>query len=430
MLSTDEKNLKKEKSTELSDRQRRGWHVTFAGFGTNMALGVLYSWGVFAAALRTEGWTATESQIPYMIACAMFALLMVPGGRLQDKYGPRPVITAAAGFALVGLVMSGFFTTVIGISIFFGLIFGTGIGFGYSSATPPAVKWFGSHKRGLIAGIVVSGFGLAGIYIAPLTRFLLAQFGLELTFVILGISLSIIVFVMARFITNPPEGYEPPKPTAKEDDISVKATSLNLGWNLITKTPHFYALWLMFFFGTFAGLMVIGQLQSIGEEQGGLTAGWATALVMVYAVSNCIGRIICGMLSDIMSRKLTMFSIFAIQAITFLFFIRFTNFTSLATATVLVAFAYGGMLSVFPATTADFYGLKHLGVNYGLVFTAWGASGVFGPLLGGIVRDVTGTYLICYLVAAGLSILGGILSLLTNPPSEERLTNLLEKYDH
>ena len=183
----------------------RGWLVVFAGLGSNLCLGALYAWGVFAAALRTEaGWTATQTQIPYMIACLFFALLMVPGGMLQDKFGPRPVLTSSAIFAGAGWYLSGSVNSVWGLALFFGVFFGTAIGFGYSTATPTAVKWFHPEQRGLVSGIVVGGFGLAAIYAAPLVRVLLGVYGISSTFRILGVGFAVIILVLSRFINNPP----------------------------------------------------------------------------------------------------------------------------------------------------------------------------------------------------------------------------------
>lgn len=387
------------------DLRKKGWAVTFAGLGVNLALGVLYSWGVFASALRTQGWSATESQIPYIIASFVFAVIMIPGGRFQDKYGPKPVIFSAAFLTAIGFVMSGFFMSVIGLSIFFGIIFGSAMGLGYSAATPAAIKWFNPKKRGLISGIVVSGFGLAGIYIAPLTTYLIANFGLINTFFILGIFFGIAIFLFNLVIDNPPIEYET---SISKDENEKESSFKNYTWREMITTPQFYSLWIAFCFGTFAGLMVLGQLSNIAQEQIGITATSATTFIMLYAVFNWFGRIACGYISDIIGRKITLVSILLVQFVCFVFFARFTTFFSFGLGTSLVAFSFGGMLTLFPASTADYFGVKNLGLNYGLVFTAWGAGGVFGPLVGGLVRDLTGTYSISYTVSAILCLIGAI----------------------
>ncbi len=407
----------------MSQNEKRGWTVTFAGTGVNLALGLLYSWSVIARFLREDlEWTATQTQIPYMIACGVFALLMVPGGRIQDKIGPKKVIMTAGVFAGIGLIASSFLMTVVGLSIFFGIFFGTAMGLGYASTTPAAVKWFGPQKRGTVTGLVVSGFGCASVYAAPLAEYLIESIGISTTFFILGVAFFIVIMLLAQVINNPPAGYVPagaapaPKKSKKEKQEEKQKGTLKVDfeWKEMIKTPQFYLLWLMFCFGSLAGLMVIGQLSSIAQDQAGMELGFL--LVALLAVFNAGGRIVAGIMSDKLGRTNTMLIIFVGQAINFLLFNTYSTLIPLIIGTAVAGFCYGACLSVFPATTADLFGVKNLGVNYGLVFTSWGAGGVFGGLIGGMVRDITGTYLTAYIIAAVLCLVGAGLTFLTKPP--------------
>lgn len=412
-------------SNNPSASSNRGWIVTFAGMGINLALGVLYSWGAFQGVLVTEpyNWTATQSQIPYMIACFIFATSMVPGGRLQDRIGPKVVIMMAGVAALIGLVLSGYLITPVGLSISFGIIFGLAMGFGYAAPTPAAVKWFGPHKRGLISGIVVSGFGLAGIYVAPLVRYLLAQFDLSQTFIILGIAYGIVIIGLAQLVSNPPPDFtpeQPPKSIAHKYAAKAKGIVVDYEWKQVIKTPQFFSLWAMFCIGTFAGLLIIGQLRRIGIEQASLSDDMAFWLISLYALFNWAGRVGCGIISDKLGARNTLLAMFVLQVATFALFSTFVTTGPLFIGTAIVAFAFGGMLTIFPAITANYFGVKNLGVNYGLVFTAWGGGGVFGPLVGGIVRDMTGTYGLSYTISAILSVIGIILAVTMKAPKEIR----------
>ena len=399
----------------------RGWIVTMAGLGVNLMLGVLYAWGVISAALIDQlGWSATVTQIPYMFACAVFALSMVPGGRLQDRLGPKPIIMTAAALAGVGFLMSGLFLTPLGLTLFFGIVFGMGMGMGYAAPTPAAVKWFSPKKRGLISGIVVSGFGLAPLYIAPITNHLLSTVGLRQTFFVLGGSFFVLIMALAQLISNPPAGYVPAgveklSAEKEEQQKSEPKQKVDYEWNEVLKTPQFYKLWTMFAFGTFAGLLIIGQLSKIGIEQAGMTNAYM--LVGIYAIFNCTGRIGCGVLSDRFGRMRTLFAMFLLQVAIYTFFPSFNTPAMLILGVSVVGFTFGGMLTLFPATTVDYFGVKNFGINYGMVITAWGIGGVFGPLLGGIVRDVTGTYGLSYVVSGVLSAAGAILTIFTKAPA-------------
>lgn len=402
--------------TKENKKISNGWIVAFAGFGTNLALGVLYSWSVFADSLRSIGWSATHTQIPYMIACAVFALLMVPAGSLQDKYGPKPMLRLSFILAGVSFVLSGLFISLAGIIISFGILFGAAMAFGYATTTPTAIKWFSAKKRGLVSGVVVSGFGLAGLYVAPLTTYLINTFSLSKAFIILGIFFSLLIAFLHRYIKTPPEGFIPETETnkvQKKDSIKIDFT-----WKEMLKKYQFYLLWLIFFCGTLSGLKVLGQLSSIGKEQAGLLSSGASLLIMLYAVFNCIGRFTCGFISDKIGRKTTIIIVFFLQVITYLLFGKLNNLLTLSIGTGIIAWCFGGMLTLFPSTTADYFGVKNLGTNYGLVFTAWGVGGIIGPLIGGIVRDNVGSYDITYIIAGIFCGVGLILSLFLKAPKE------------
>jgi len=165
--------MKGEKEMTEMVVKNKGWTVTFAGMGVNLALGVLYSWSVIKKAIPAEwGWDDADKALPYSIACITFALMTVPAGRLQDKIGPRWVSTAGGVLTGIGCIIASFATSVLWYVVGFGLLAGAGIGLGYAAATPPAVKWFSAKKTGLIAGIVVAGFGLASVYISPVANYI------------------------------------------------------------------------------------------------------------------------------------------------------------------------------------------------------------------------------------------------------------------
>lgn len=132
----------------------RGWIVTFAGTGINLALGVLYTWSVISKGVPAAwNWSETDKSLPYAIACLVFCLVMIPAGRMQDKIGPRIVATIGGVLVGAGLILASRTTSPLGYILGFGVLAGAGIGFGYASATPPAVKWFPAAKTGLIAGL-------------------------------------------------------------------------------------------------------------------------------------------------------------------------------------------------------------------------------------------------------------------------------------
>ncbi len=396
--------------------KNKGWIVTFSGTGINLALGILYTWSVFKAAIEESiragaenqfNWDLASTNTPYSVCCIVFAFAMILAGKCQDKFGPR--ITAFIGGVLVsiGLIWisttSDFFTWVMG----FGVLAGAGIGFGYSAATPPALKWFPPAKTGLIAGLVVAGFGLASVYIAPLSTKLIADYGIQKSMMIFGVAFLIVVCSLSLMLINPPEGY---KPEELHTDGTVQPAAPppnNVGPLRMMKSGTFYITWLIYFIGAGSGLMVISSVSGMAKTSLGKMAFLAVAIM---AIGNAGGRIIAGLLSDKIGRRLTLTIMLLLQCVFMIFAIPIVGKSSSAIIIVLLAtfigFNYGTNLSLFPSISKDNWGLKNFGANYGIVFTAWGVGGFVMPLLSQKLYAVHHVYTYSFMVAAILLFIG------------------------
>ncbi len=401
--------------------KNRGWQVTFAGLGINLALGVLYTWGVIKTAIpEAWNWSDTDKTLPYSIATLVFAFMTVPAGRLQDKIGPRWIALAGGICVGVGMILASQFTTPLGFVLCFGLLTGAGIGMGYACATPPAVKWFPANRTGLIAGLVVSGFGLAAAWISPLARELNKSFGLQTTMMIFGIAFLVIVSTLSQLLRNPPPGWKPQSPPAAPGAAKPKPATEDFTWSEMLRTPQFWLLWFMYAFAAGAGLMIIPQIATIVKDQAHNTNGFV--FIALLAVGNASGRILSGALSDKIGRKATMLIAFIAQA-AILFSLRYVTQDSLFyPIAILIGMNFGANLALFPAVTKDFFGLKNFGVNYGFVFTAWGVGGFVLSQISSRVYDAAkaggggGNYYLAYLIAGGALILSAALAFALRAP--------------
>lgn len=166
------------------------------------------------------------------------------------------------------------------------------------------------------------------------------------------------------------------------------------------------------------GLMIIGKLAKICQVQAEIKAGFV--LVALLAVGNASGRIVAGFLSDKIGRTRTMLLVFLFQAV-LMFLLKFiSNWGLFILISMLLGFNYGANLSVFPSVTKDWFGLRNFGVNYGLVFTAWGAGGLILPYVSGRVFDATGRFDLAFAMAGALLLLSGCLTFITKPPAPAR----------
>lgn len=408
-------------------KRSTGWLVTVAGLGLNLALGVLYAWSMFAKQLTEAvdaggfGWTRTAATMPYTCAIAFFAVMMIPAGRLQDRLGPRLIATIGAVLCGCGLLVASLgapdrmWPVVLG----FGVLAGTGIGLGYAAATPAAVKWFGPEKKGLITGIVVAGFGLAPVYIAPLSKHLLATQGIRDSFRIFGIVFLVVAGIAAQFMRNPPAPAATAPATPSSPGLGAPAggpvpPGNDRTWREMLRTPTFWSLYVQYACGATAGLMIIGHMAKIVSAQSGGAIQAGFLFVALLAVFNATGRVVGGVVSDIIGRVGAMIIVFVMQATTLFFFDQFTGIVPFVFGAALVGFNYGACLSLFPATAADYWGTRNLGLNYGILFTAWGVGGVFGPTLAGAIADASGSYAPAYRVAGGLLMFAAVLAMISH----------------
>jgi MFS transporter, OFA family, oxalate/formate antiporter len=386
--------------------------VTFAGTAVNLCLGILYAWSVWKANLvgnkdhpagspmsgLDAGWTyLTDAQATWAYAvCGMiFALVMIPGGRIQDRYGPRFGATLGGLFLAAGCILAGLMKTYLGLLLGFGILGGMGMGFGYAAATPAAVKWFGPHQRGLVVGLVVGGYGGAAIYISPLAKSLIATYGLSGSFIGLGILFAMVVILAARFLVLPQEGYVVPAPLTAEADGS-KLTAVNWSAPDMLRTWQFYGLVFLFIGSAQSGLLVIANATPMLNATAGTIAFFAAnawILSSFGGLVNATGRIGTGHYSDRIGRA-NAYLVNGLISATCLFLMPTImasgNVQLLFLAVGVAYWQYGGGLALMPAFTADFFGPKNLGFNYGLVFIGWGIA-FFVPQMAGYLKDATGS---------------------------------------
>lgn len=367
--------------------------------GINFVGGMLYIWSVISKGLINElRWTSKQASLPYTIAIISFVVFMTVFGKIQDKYGPKLTAMFSGIFIGLGLILSGFTTNPAVMVLTFGLITGAGIGISNISTTPPAVKWFPPDKKGMVTGIVVAGVGIASVFYSPLANYLIKTIGISKTFIYIGIGALVLILTGARFLTNPPGGYEAGGINGQNrlgQDSSGFGRDLN--WRGMLGRPDFYMLWLMLAFSSSAGLMIIGHAANITKIQVHWEGGYI--LVILLAIFNAGGRLLGGIISDRIGRIPLMRVIFILQALNMLFFSRYTTIVLLAGGVALAGFCYGATFSIFPATVLDLYGVKNFGSNYGLIMTAWGCGGVIGPMVAAVSVDSAKTYNIAYLIA-------------------------------
>lgn len=415
----------------------RAWVVTFAGTAINLCLGILYAWNVWKNSLigsdahppGTEmtginaGWiylTKAEGTWAYSICGFVFALSMIAGGRIQDRYDPKIGATGGGLCLAAGCILVGIMKSYVGLIVGFGILGGIGMGLAYAATTPAAVKWFGPHQRGLIVGLVVGGYGGAAIYISPLARYLIDEYGISGSFIGLGIFFAVVVVIAGQLLSWPEAGYVPPAPP---NAAPQKAQITHVDWSApaMVGTAQFYALVFLFFGSAQSGLLVIGNAtKMLGDtaQNVAFLAANAWLLSSYGGLVNAIGRVGTGMYSDRIGRANAYLVNGAVSAACLFlmpWIMRSENVYLLFLVVGIAYWQYGGGLALLPAFTADFFGSKNLGFNYGLVFLGWGLA-FATPQIAGYIEDQTQSLDYAFYLSGGLLTLAVIVCLVTRRP--------------
>jgi MFS family permease len=434
------------------------WLVVIGAILIQLALGAIYAWSVFTPKLTSPDgvyqFSAGQAAWIFSAGLFFFALVMIWAGRQLTTIGPQKLAIAGGITLGLGYVLAGFFgNSFVAQLIFIGVIGGAGIGLAYVVPIAVGVKWF-PDRKGMLTGLAVAGFGFgATIWVKWAGSWgggLLNDFqlfgldGVRSVFVLYGIIFAVMVIIGSLVMKDPPQGWLP-KGYVPPEANSAKATGENnFETGEMLRTPQFYMLFLTFVFSALAGLMVIYCIKLFGidsltySELGSLnpanpefkeTMNWASSIagtaMATYAILNGLGRIIWGIVSDKIGRRTSIFMMCLLQGIIMLLLYKFGSTTAtFIVAAAIIGFNFGGNFALFPAATADFFGNKTVGKNYGFVFFAYGIAGIAGPQIAGLFKDAaTGAetpaaWLTPFIIAGVACIIGAVIILLTKPPKK------------
>ncbi|QGT99603.1 hypothetical protein SYNTR_1010 [Candidatus Syntrophocurvum alkaliphilum] len=406
------------------------WLVLTSAIVINLCLGAINAWSIFATQLRIENpeWTISQIATVFSIMLFAFAMTTIISGWVQDKIGPKWVATTGGILLGIGIIMSGRATSLIELYIWHGVIAGMGIGSAYVTPLATVLKWF-PDKRGLMSGIVMGFFGAGAFLFGPLASYLITLTGsINDTFIILGIIYLIAVVGGAQFLITPDSN--------RDNNINIIKNQKNLTPLEMLAHKNFYVIWLVYVMGCSAGLALLSNAQEVAQLFAGLTSMQAVSIVSIIAIFNALGSPFFGTLSDYIGRKYSLTSLCILAALAFLLLPLANTFVTFLLVSSVIMLCFGGLFGVFPTISADFYGTKHLGINYGLLFLAYGFAAFIGPSIASTLADVarenallmgatpnevkiavTEGYTRAFYYVSGMLVIGAFLTLFINSPN-------------
>jgi OFA family oxalate/formate antiporter-like MFS transporter len=388
--------------------------------GSTTCGALLYAWSVFIRPLNAEfGWSRADIALAFAIACLIFGLMTFPAGKLSDRFGPRIVVLVGAVILGIGFTISGFITEKWHLYLTYGVIAGFGGGLIYLPPIATAPKWW-PDRRALATGFSVVGLGLGSFIMAPLATYIIQNVGWRYVFIYAGVVMFIMAAIASLCLKNPPAGWRPAgwAPVEKAGKGSA-AEYRDFTHRETYHTPQFWLMYLAYFGGSFAGLMVIGHIAGHGIDSG-LAPMTAAGAASWLAVMNAASRVLIGQVADKIGTRISFIIVFALQAVAMLLlFPSGGMYWALWAVAALIGWNYGSMFTLFPATCLQYFGPTAQGSNYGLLFTAWGFAGFAGPWVGGWLKDASGTYLAPFAIAGGMVAMAVVILALMRPPERK-----------
>jgi OFA family oxalate/formate antiporter-like MFS transporter len=406
-------NYNEQFSEELLNKR---WFVLLGGFLLSLMGGMSYAWGSFVLPLvENWGWSTAQANLPFTVMIIVFSITMIPAGWLQDKYDPRKVafvgsILFFVGYSLAALMR--YFPFPTWLTMTYGIGVGLACGLTYSTIAPTARKWF-SDRPGFAVSLAVMGFGLAAVIFAPLKKTIIGLLGVDGTLFALGIFITVVSLIGAKLIRNPPNEWIPLENTNSNSQLKVKPKVIEeLSPSEFIKTTRFYILWLALAAVIGGGLTAIGLLTAYGEIELQLAPAFAALAVSFYSLANGLGRPVMGWMADRWGSIRVMIGVYIIQSSVFIIFPWVaTNYLLLFICSLLLGLGYATTFALFPVVVSKISGTKHLGMNYGLVFSAFGL-GAITSLVGSWLLDLTGSFTPAFLLAGFATVFGLILLLI------------------
>ncbi|MGJ7911023.1 L-lactate MFS transporter [Neobacillus sp. LXY-1] len=398
------------------------WRILIASTLINICVGAVYAFSIFALPL-TKVFHATmpEIMMAFTINAAIAPIPMILGGKLVDKGGARTAIFLGGSMFGIGFILSGLATAPWMLYITYGIITGIGQGIVYSSTIGNSVKLF-PDKRGMAAGIVTAGYGGGTIVIAPIANALITSNGVQSTLVTLGMVFLVIILGCGLLVKACPVGYAPKgwtPPVVK----GTQTGGVNIPWNQMIKKPMFYVIACMFLIGALSGMMVTSNASVIGQTMFGLSAATAALYVSLYSLSNCLGRVFWGAVSDKIGRTKCLMAIYLVIAVMMLIIASSTSVAGFAAAIVGIGLCFGGTMGIFPSIVGEKFGMKYYGVNYGVTFIGYSGAAFFGPRIANSVAAANGgMFTKAFYIALVISLVGFALTFIFKSMESKKTT--------
>jgi MFS transporter, OFA family, oxalate/formate antiporter len=398
------------------------WVVAAASVVMMAGLGSFNAWSVFRRPLsELYGASVTDVNMAFFVSSLVFGLVASGSALLVGRVGPRAVGVTGAVVYGVGVFLGGFAGESLSLLyLTYGLVAAVGLGLAVMAPIAALPSWF-PGRPGFAYGVAFVGFGMGPLVNVPLMEWLLSATGGPLeTFHVLGVVYAVLIGGAAWLVRYAPEGARPADGHAGGDEPTADGGAAGGAWRLrdALGTWQLYALWVVFFLNTTAGLAILSDARVMAGSIGGASAAVAAAFVVVISVSDASGRLLWPALSDRIGGRAVFLTMFTLQAVAFSLMpvLAAGSLWVLCALCMVVMSCYGGGYGTISTLVGAYYGARGLGAVYAGVFSASAVASFGAPVLLARSADLLDSYYPALYATAVLMAAGAIIAALVVPP--------------
>ena len=399
-----------------------GYFIVAAAFCIIFVLfAVYYAFGVFFKPMLEEfGWSRAMTSGAFSLSALLMGVLGIVMGGLNDRFGPRVVMTLCGILIGLGYILMSQITSIWQLYIFYGIIVGAGMSASYIPLLSTVARWF-KEKRNVMSGVVAAGIGIGALIGPPVARWLISVYNWRISYLIFGIIVFGIIVLSAQFLRRDPVqmgmvaygGSE-----AEQEEVNSDTEELSLGEAI--RALEFWMVFGIFFCIGFCVFAIFVHVVPHATELGISAKSAANILATIGGVS-IFGKVLMGRVADRIGSRQTYLISFILMSAALFWAIPANVAWMLYFFALLFGFSYGGCAVLQSPLVAELFGLRAHGLIFGVVFLGESIGGTISPILAGYLFDVTGSYRWAFIFCALFSSIGIILCAVSIPKKRKWL---------
>ena len=388
--------------------------VAAALFMSVVMWGARASFGVFfEPVLKEFGWTRGAISGGFSLTWVFTGLLSIAAGKMNDKWGPRLIMTVAGVLVGLGYLLMSRLSSIWQLYLFYGVI-----SIGMSAVLVPTLstvaRWF-FKMRAFMTGIVLAGTGISLMAILPVANRAILDHGWRTAYIIVGSVVIVVVVIAAQFLRRDPNqvgklpyGYDGTRTEASDVETH------GLSFQEALRTNQVWLISLVYFCTYFIFYVLVVHLVIYATGQG-ISSAQAVRIMAFLGGAGIAGRTLMGIFADRIGNKQAMMLSAGLMMLALFWLLVAKDIWMLFLFGAAFGFGHGGIATMESPMVANVFGMRSHGVILGLVFLCDTVGGAAGPFLSGYIFDLTNSYRLAFLLCAILSVTSLVAILFLKP---------------